>query len=741
MKKVIILILISMMLFVSCTPKLRTLKSGTVATVKNEKTVCADVSKMTKIDGYTPVSYNEKYELHFDTKLTNILLKDKISGMVWTSIPDNWDKDAIAKGSQKNNIASNLILECYDDEMQPKLISSYTASVKKKSFTYTIENGSLTVVYQMNKTLYVSLTVYLTPNGMEVNIPIVSITDTAEIKIHQVTVLPFFGAVKPPAEGYLLVPDGSGALVDVKKSDARYPVFTSKLYGWDNGLYLPRDDTPSDSLTMPIFGSKSDNQAFLGVIKQREFMSQISVSSGKTGSEYFSIAPIMIYRDFHTIVLFKGTLRERIIYDLTKEISPTDFRVEYRILTNNDANYVGMAQEYQEYLLENGLIKKNENEPYLDLTVVGAIRVKDSFAGVPMQRVKPLTTFFQAEDMLKKLNQSGVISIHLNYKGANKNGYMYNIDTKFVPEPLLGGKKEFNKLLKYTKENDMKFSLVSEALSTEGFADGFKKSQDATRYFSNYFSMLNTTNPVNFKADKNFKSRYIITPHKVPEAAKKFLETTENVNVTINDIGSMIYSDFKKDRNVLRQQTGEIWSQLLADLSDENSYFPIYGANAYTYPYATNLLNVPNYASNQDFETRKIPFMQIALHAYIPYSHKPINLEANYEKAILSILEYGSMPSFELIHSGSDWLQRSRHHSLVSCDSDVWLDRVIELYQEIEPILKKTANKEITDYYLVREGVYCTEYGESVKVFVNYNDGAVIVNGTQIGGLGYIMTE
>ena len=55
----------------------------------------------------------------------------------------------------------------------------------------------------------------LTENGLSVSVPTKEIEEKGGAVISRIRVLPFFGAAGTDADGYMFVPDGSGALINL----------------------------------------------------------------------------------------------------------------------------------------------------------------------------------------------------------------------------------------------------------------------------------------------------------------------------------------------------------------------------------------------------------------------------------------------------------------------------------------------------------------------------------------------
>ena len=100
-----------------------------------------------------------------------------------------------------------------------------------------------------------------------------------------------------------------------------------------------------------------------------------------------------------------------------------------------------------------------------------------------------------------------------------------------------------------------------------------------------------------------------------------------------------------------------------------------------------------------------------------------INLADDSETAFLKSLEYGAIPSYEWYCSKTGKSELDEKYSYEN-----QLNSAAEKYQTADAILGNLRNARMTAHYKVQDGVYCTEYNNSIIIYFNYNDTAVTVN-------------
>lgn len=111
------------------------------------------------------------------------------------------------------------------------------------------------------------------------------------------------------------------------------------------------------------------------------------------------------------------------------------------------------------------------------------------------------------------------------------------------------------------------------------------------------------------------------------------------------------------------------------------------------------------------------------LHGISDYTMAPVNLADDSETAFLKSLEYGAIPSYEWYCSKTGKSELDEKYSYEN-----QLNSAAEKYQTADSVLGNLRNARMTAHYKVQDGVYCTEYNNSIIIYFNYNDTAVTVN-------------
>lgn len=561
----------------------------------------------------------------------------------------------------------------------------------------------------------------------------------------RVNLLPYFAAAGSKDTGYFVVPDGSGALININRGTEEGVIYSQKVYGEDPAISPKNKAQYGYQAYMPVFGLKTQDASVLGIIENGEAAADVSAYISGIYSSYNNIhasfwAKSLDYLSFNNLKQAEGT------YIAPLKTSKQNFRVRY-LLMEKGTDYVAMAKAYGSYLKEKGDIRAipdTEDVP-LYMELVGALDKKETFLGVPMNTITPLTRYDQAIAMLDKMKKAGVPDIRARLTGFFNGGLNNQAYNGFKPLSDLGGMKGFKQLISYVKENNLLFYPDAELnfVYKDGALDNFHPQKDAARYINRQVAKIqNIDLSTGAISRKNPYAKYVVSPVKQQEYLEKCIEDAESLSISafsLASIGENISSDFDEKALVDRA----LAFQLLKDGLDKNVYgkyqLLLDGCNAGLLKYAGGILNMPLDASGLILEDETIPFYQIAIHGYIPYAGEPVNMAKNFKKNILKSAETGAALYVKWMYEDSEAILGSNHTNLYSIGWDTWFDETVQLYKKYNDELGDTMTSEITGHRKIMQGVYETTFSNGKQVIVNYNKDAKSFDGVTVPAEDFIL--
>jgi hypothetical protein len=195
----------------------------------------------------------------------------------------------------------------------------------------------------------------------------------------------------------------------------------------------------------------------------------------------------------------------------------------------------------------------------------------------------------------------------------------------------------------------------------------------------------------------------------------------------VTDAGVYAYTDLAG--KIDRQSYVNTIAEEIVPLST-NSKVMIKGGNFYSLKNADVVSELPMSCSREETESYvSVPFVQIILHGIVEFSYDGINRMSDSKIAILRCVEYGAVPGYVVTNNA--FVKTDNYTSVFGVDN--WLNTsLFDTYSEISSVLNDLRGSRITNHYMVSDGVYCTEYESTTRIYVNYTEQPVTVSGITV---------
>lgn len=571
----------------------------------------------------------------------------------------------------------------------------------------------------------------LTPHGLRFTIPADSIRyDTEHFHLVSIKALEYFGAVsaKESHEGYVLMPDGSGTLVDFQSQvPGRQSLISGQVYGYDSAVTYPETPRQGRTFHLPVFGVKQEDSAFFAIVTKGAGLTTLSAYAGNYAGEYFTAFPTFFFTTREELLLERrvsshGSSSMAYLYD--ENVYTGSYVVDYAFLNGEDANYAGMARYYQAYLEAQGMARMGTGNISLGVETIGTLDYTDKFLGIPYQAAAKLTTFDQSREILEYFQQQGITDLSLTLESWRQGGLNSTLANRLDPSAALGGKSDFVELAQWCREQNIPFYPNTDPVfvARDKWFDGFNANRDTIRLMNDKLGGRMTVRPDTSAYDKTTFA-YGLNPRLYAGTLQKLLAAYDKAEVTslgLGTLGTSLNSNFHDTYRINREQTVEQIQQMLEEASREHT-LQFDGANAYVLPYASSIRNVPMTSSGYK-GTISVPFLQLVLNGMVPYTSEPINTEYDMQLALLRCVESGTSPHFLLARDNIRKIKQTTHTEYYSIDADHWLDTITESYHMVEAALAPVKGAAITAHETVANGIVRVTWSNGCRVYVNYTD-------------------
>ena len=724
------------------------LRRAEIANQEKDKTTIKATTKYNYGEpGFNKVSENDSLILEADFTTGEICVTEKASGMKWYSNPQDRSEDKNAKNMAKLNSQLHIKFINLDKGIEVDM-DNYAGSIRKGRMEHElVENGVKFTFGFPVANVYIPVQYTLTDDGFQAEIL------TGEIKgvgsnpfmVVSISLLPYFGSGGMQDDGYLFVPDGSGALIDFNNNKPTSQEYNGQIYGENPAITKTAQSTVQQQVKLPVFGAKVNDHAFFGVVVSGEQCSSVLAAPSLLDSSYNHVYTRAILRE-HSLKYNKGNhwgREDSHSLDYSNELTEGEgYAVRYFFLNGEDANYNGMSKFYKNYLKQGNLIKDSQlaDKKYVVLDLIGAVSIEKYVVGIKMPVVTALTTYNEVREIVKELKAKGVENLIINYIGALDSGLNNKIYNAVSPESVLGSKKEFKAMIEYLKSENVLLFLESNPVDIYNDGNGYTGNGDSAKtFFDKYAFQYQYELDIN----KNIEATRwrLMRPRLASEVAVSFAESAKKWNVeqvSLAKIGEYLYSDHSEDNKTTKKEVLTLWKDTLASINEKSQYLMLHGGNAYCAAYADVLTNVSDCFSDFDVQDQSIPFYHMVFQDDILLTADGLNTTVDYEYAFLKALETGSSLKFNLIYGDVSSLVGTEYNTMVSYSYEYWKDVVIEKYAELQKVAAQFAGKEIVKHEQLTADVALTVY-ESGELIINYGDEAYTYRDQQVAPGSYLV--
>lgn len=548
-----------------------------------------------------------------------------------------------------------------------------------------------------------------------------------------ISVLPMFGAVGAQEDGtyedgYLLVPEGGGALIRFNNGETKFSGYYADVYGYDYAI--KRSEFISETKAQfPVFGILRQNQSFFCAIEEGSSLASIraDINGNASGTErssynYANAKVQVLHVDEYNVSAKTSELQlmfEKKIPDLT-------LVQRYRFADGGD--YAALAASYGSYLRDRyPELRERQASEDVPVTVelIGSIDKRVVTAGLPLQKIIAVTTFRQGQDILESLSGAGIRNLNARYTGWLRGGIRQKALTGVHVLNELGGEKGAKETAEKAKEMGIPlyFDAMTAFVYDSGLTDGFLATRDAARFTTREPVSLFEYSPIYYTEDEDRDTFYLAKPAYAKNNAGKlisWLQKNGAGGVAFRDIGFMLSADYDPDLTTTREQVKAMNIQTLQAAREAGERVMLREGFDFTLPYADIVTDMDLDGNRYVLLDQYIPFYQIALHGTVDYTGEALNLQGDFQTALLRSVEYGAGLNYAFTAENASVTQESQYTGLYGTTFASWENdakAAILRYQKEAAGLNR---QRIVGHENLTEYVTVTTYEDGTAVYVNY---------------------
>lgn len=735
-------------------------KEDSAAKDDEEKVVPITDKEAVALETCKEVASNDNFILYCDEENDRLCLYVKSSDKYWWTSPINvqadqtivdTNKNATMKKNIRKQIASSLAIRVGDLRQEKRSESAPTYSTKAKVKYKTEDNGvAVTYNYSSDKielVVHYQLeddNLYVYADSSEINEKDTNAVDGKVLT--KLQLCPQFGAAAAtdengnPTEGYMIVPDGSGAVIKYNNGKTDYESYSHHVYGRDYTAVPLTVPQKTEQAYLPVLATVSGKSGLVAIASDGDSnvyaKAQVSGQNKQAYNSCYFEFETRSSDSFHMSGGDRGT--EITVFERNGNIKTKRFGVRYYpIDKSEDVNYADCAEVYRNYLIDNkGLTSKvasDKTDLYVDL--FGGVMKTTPVVGIPMDLKTSITSFSQASEILKKLQDKGVDNIVANYNDWTSDSIKNKISTDASPSGTLGSDDEF---FDFVNDSGADVYASLNNFQMDSGSLGYMTLTSTAIRVSNEYSRQSKYSPA-FGAALKGVSPALLTPKKYSKVFDEIISSYNDNKLTkvgFGDYSTKLVSDFSKKDSYSRERTMETIVDGYKNASEKIGTVLADGANAYVLPYISCVTNVPVYSSQFNMVDYDIPFYQMVIHGYIPYSTKPVNASSDLNDTFLRALASGSSLQYDFTYEEASTLKDTDYDELFYSNYSGWIDTTAAQYKASNELLSSVSGMTISKYEVNDDNqkitTTYTKDSKNVVVVVDKSAGTATVDGKSV---------
>ena len=681
--------------------------------------------------GYQALVENDRFIVGVNTSNCFFCVADKVVGEVFVSNPSNWKSDKKATGSNKTKLQSQLVVTVLRGETEnTETVNSQVGSVSKGSVKLQKVDDGLRILYTFNDYgITVPLYVTIAEDCFRIYVPADEIEETTSDKLLDIEIAPLFAATGTKDEGYILIPDGSGALIRFNNGKTKAGSYKAQVYGSDKTFAATVDNNTMLRAALPVLGMDCGDYGLLAVATQGDAHAYVSASVSGVTHSYNTMSFSFTVRAKGEYTIGEENYNARTV-NLFQQDKATEgrYEVSYYPLPEGSCDWLAMAELYGDMLLGE---QTAESESRVSLRLYGMIYKDKPILGIPVSTAIALTPYDRAAEMLQSLTDAGVSTVteYLNWNNNAARNRMGGVKASTA----LGGSKAFTALQDTAKRVNVPVYFTTNALSFSSENALITRFTDAATKLSSFPVELHTFSLSTHKEEEGIAPDYVRTAAKASEKGVDLVAAYEKLGAqaSLGDAANLLYSDFNS-KTGNRSALKEAVVTLLQHAGGTLMSWP----NAYALPYAAYVTDVPQASSNLSLADETVPFYAQVLRGRVGFSGAAVNLADEPRKAFLYALETGGDLAFTLAAQNTDELRFSDDSALYAIRFEDWQETIIAMHGEL------TAARVQMGDLLSREAVgdiVTLRFDNGAALVLNYGASAAETALGLVAGLGYLI--
>ncbi len=672
--------------------------------------------------GVDPETGKSKYKKNDDVAALEAQYPALTEGVVWIlRKPKSETRDNAATKVEKAMADAGYTAEDYARDQALVVSTGVEGATDKAIF-------NISVIYRLEG------------NDLVVEVPMSGISYNPNYPITTLNLLPAFGSASKTETGYILVPEGTGAIINFNNGKVKQSAYTARLYGHDYASIRTEVNGETRAL-FPVFGMATEGSSFLCILEDGKSWGSVTANTAGQPSYGSYNAANAFYTIIHGDNYDVSERTNNKVYMFEQQLPEGSIVQRYRFVDSDD--YMVMASVYREYLLAANpqMQRIVSSEAHTVIELVGAIDKVQQVFGVPTNVPIPLTTYQQAEELTLRLIGEKLPNLSIRYTGWMNGGLNQSIlnDIRLMSE--LGSVKQLKAFIKTA--DDAGVPLYLDGLTCfardSGLKEGFIVMRDAACHTTREEAEIPEYSSIWYGPQDWRDNYYLLKPRLIMKGVDVLSEAVTEygaAGASFRDVGYLLSGDHDPKDFVTREEARLQQMEKLVSLRDAGQLIMTRSGNDYAAVLSDVVTDIDLDGTAYQVIDSFVPFYAAALHGSVPYTGQAINLSEDREQLLLRSAEMGASLQFSLMGSNVQELQDSWFSEYYGADASIIYDDMIVTINDYNAELSGTFDQVMTAHKRVGQ-VSVTEYENGIRVYVNYGYADAEVDGVQVPARSY----
>lgn len=673
-------------------------------------------------EGFEKIGETEGLEIFLNREEASLRIRNKDTGYLWGALPVG---DTEGLNSAWRCYGNGLVsVECFNSEG----VESRVSIGKNGTAQYEVLDNGLLCKAAFDE-YGISFQVKAVWEGSQITIGLVEGTlaegiNDSGFSLKSMTFLPFLGSsYSDSIDGYILIPDGSGALIRYRQPANYSSTYAARIYGKDYGiesLASTADNTarPEAQALIPVYGMVhgAGQNGFLAVVENGAEYATILAAPAQTNNPYnWAAARFEFRQKYVKNINRKEGAGANVPQEVPNEVIP---KVSFYFTEGEQANYDGMAVMYRQMLIQQGVLTPlnlGDRSVPLQLEILGADK-KENFL---WNTTEVFTTIEQAEEIRKSLADAGITNLDVVLRSYTRNN---ECGSSLLSS--LGCKKELETLSQALLESGGSLTLYLDPITAN--EDQITLRTEAANNLSK-----NEIRWIDNLAPQIYPYTYLYRLTKAEERVQKAISNDYSSSFALAQASNKLYSDFTSGKELTRGESLKRVISMTEALSD-GKRIAMYQPNQYLWQYANKMFDLPVSNSQILYESDCVPFLQIVLSGCVELYGGTINTSSYSTERLLRQIEYGMAPAFVVTGCESIELFNTAQERYFSTNFSDWQPQIEQAYRMVSEGLEAVWGHSIVSHQCLRNGLIRVEYDNGFRIYLNYTDKPLAADGITV---------